>query len=143
MRTLTARHFALTIRFSLLAAALMVTHTGCDATVRTATREAKPLAYVGQVQLGKPSKEDGRVVVPLKYLGGEWGQNSAIVPIDVKSTVKEMEIEMTIITSVATDTNTNEGYRLTLPEDVKGNYTVYYRDPGGARHEIGKLEVNE
>ena len=143
MRTHTPLRFTLTGHFSLLAAALVVTHAGCDATLRTATREAKPLAYVGQVQLGEPTNEDGHVLVPLKYLGGEWGQNSAIVPTDVKSTVKGMEIEMTVITSVATGTDANQGYRLALPEDSKGDYTVYYRDPDGTRHEIGALKITE
>ena len=91
--------------FAILSAVLLVTHVGCDATVRLATREAKPLAYIGQVQLGKPTNEDRHVVVPLKYIGGEWGKNSAIVPVDVRARVKDKEIDITVLTSVATNSN--------------------------------------
>lgn len=127
----------------LLAASLAVASAGCDAAVRTATREAKPLGYIGQVQLGTPTKEDGRVVVPLKYVGGAWGQNSAIVPMDVQSAVKDTEIEITVVTSVATEGNATKGDRLVLPENCTGSYTVYYRDPDGTRHKIGELSVPE
>ncbi len=127
----------------ILAVSLAVACSGCDAAVRTATREAKPLGYIGQVQLGTPTKEDGRVVVPLKYVGGEWGQNSAIVPLDVQSAVKDTEIEITVVTSVATDGNATKGDRLVLPENSIGNYTVYYRDPDGTRHKIGEISVAE
>ncbi len=127
----------------LLAASLAVASAGCDAAVRTATREAKPLGYIGQVQLGTPTKEDDRVVVPLKYVGGAWGQNSAIVPMNVKSAVQGTEIEITVVTSVATDGNATKGDRLVLPENCKGSYTVYYRDPDGTRHKIGELSVPE
>jgi hypothetical protein len=129
--------------FVLLAPAILITLMGCDATVRTVTREAKPLAYVGQVQFGEPTKEGGQVVVPVKYVGGEWMQNSAIVPIDVESTVKDAEIEMTVITSVATENDANQGYRLILPKESSGKYTVYYRDPDGARHQIGEVQLEE
>ncbi len=108
-----------------------------------ATREAKPLAYVGQVQLGQPANEDGRFVVPLTYLGGEWRQNSAMVPIDVECTVIGIEIDITVITAVADDTDVDDGHRLALPADSKGKYTVFYRDPDGTRYEIGELEINE
>ena len=127
--------------FAILAAVLLVTHVGCDATVRTATRESRPLAYIGQVQLGKPTNEDRHVVVPLKYVGGEWGKNSAIVPVDVKSRVKDMEIDITVVTSVATNSDNRDGDRLLLPMDTKGKYELFYRDPDGTRHPIGELEI--
>jgi hypothetical protein len=134
---------ALTWPFLLLLPAIFVTLMGCDATVRTVTREAKPLAYVGQVQLGEPTKETGQIVVPLEYVGGDWMQNSAIVPIGVESTVKDAEIEITVVTSVATDDDVNRGYKLVLPEGSKGKYAIFYRDPDGARHKIGEVRIEE
>ncbi len=116
---------------------------GCNTTARTLNREAKPLAYVGQVQLGEPKNEAGRVVVPLTYTGGDWRQNSAIVPIDVDATVSDSEIDITVITSLANNDDANGGYRLILPEDSIGEYTVYYRDPDGARHHIGEVRLEE
>ena len=105
---------------------------GCNAAVDAlVTREAKPLAYVGQVQFGEPTNEVGQIVVPLTYVGGDWSQNSAIVPIDVDATVSDSEIEITVVTSVATDDHPKKGYKLILPEDSKGEYAVYYRDPDG------------
>jgi hypothetical protein len=127
----------------ILAASLTVAYTGCDAAVRTATRETKPLAYLGQIQLRTPTNEDGRVAVQLTYVGGEWGQNSAIVPVDVKSAVQDTEIEITVVTSVATDGNAKKGDRFVLPENSKGSCTVYYRDPDGTRDKIGELSVPE
>jgi hypothetical protein len=133
-----ARHSAI------LASVLLFTLVGCDATVRTATREAKPLAYVGQVQLGKPTtNEGGRVVVPLKYIGGEWLKNSAVVPVDVKAAVKDTEIDITVVTSVATNSNGKDGYDLALPKHSTGKYHVFYRDPDGTRHDIGELEITD
>ena len=55
------------------------------------------------------TNEDGRVVVPLKYVGGDWGQNSAIVPVDVQSAVQDTEIEITVVTSVADWDERDEG----------------------------------
>ncbi len=143
MRTHTPRQLVLAIHLSLLAPALFVVITGCDSAVRKASREAKPLAYVGQIQFGQSVKENGLVVVPLKYHGGEWGQNSAIVPIGVEFTVKDMEIDITVVTSVATDATAKDGYRLVLPTDAKGKHKVHYLDPDGTRHEIGVLEIND
>ncbi|MCP4192589.1 MAG: hypothetical protein GY768_18395 [Planctomycetaceae bacterium] len=128
---------------SWLTAVAIVVLAGCDATVRTITREAKPLAYVGQIKLGDPASQDGQILVPLEYIGGDWKKNSAIVPIDVKTTVADNQIEMTVITSVHTDTNPENGRRLVLPEASQGQYTVYYRDPDGKRHEIGDLKIVE
>jgi hypothetical protein len=124
-------------------ATTFVAFMGCNATVRTLNREAKPLAYVGQVQLGEPANEAGRVVVPLTYVGGDWRQNSAIVPIDVDATVSDSEIELTVITSLANNDDADGGYRLILPEASKGEYTVFYRDPDGARHHIGEVRIKE
>jgi hypothetical protein len=142
MRRHTLRHFEMS-HCLILAASLTVAYTGCDAAVRTATRETKPLAYVGQIQLRTPTNEDGRVAVQLTYVGGEWGQNSAIVPVDVKSAVQDTEIEITVVTSVATDGNAKKGDRFVLPENSKGSCTVYYRDPDGTRDKIGELSVPE
>jgi hypothetical protein len=61
----------------------------------------------------------------------------------VESTVKGAEIELTVITSVATDEDANKGYQLILPEDSRGEYAVYYRDPDGARHQIGEVRIEE
>ena len=143
MRALQCRHSAINWPLLLLGPAILITLMGCDATVRRATREAKPLAYVGQVQLGEPTKEGDHVVVPMKYVGGEWMQNSAIVPIDVESTVKDAEIEMTVITSVATENDTDQGYHLIPPKESSGGYAVYYRDPDGVRHQIGEVQIEE
>ena len=141
MRTLSCRLTALTWPFLLFG---FIALTGCSATVRTVTREAKPLAYVGQVQFGEPTHEAGRVVVPLTYVGGDWSQNSAIAPIGVDTTVlSNSEIEITVVTSVATGNDADQGYQLILPEDSKGEYAVYYRDPDGARHQIGKVRIEE
>ena len=120
-----------------------VAFMGCDATVRSVTREAKPLAYVGQVQFGEPTNEASQVVVPLTYVGGDWRQNSAIVPIDVHATVSNSEIEITVVTSFATDDDAKKGYKLIMPEYSKGEYAVYYRDPDGARHLIGEVIIEE
>ncbi|MDG2223744.1 MAG: hypothetical protein P8L85_20365 [Rubripirellula sp.] len=43
---------------------------GCNSAVRSITREAKPLTYVGQIQFGEPTNEAGQVVIPLNYEGG-------------------------------------------------------------------------
>ena len=143
MRTVPCRFSALTWPFLFVMSTTFVALMGCHATVRSVTRESKPLAYVGQVHFGEPTKEAGQVVVPLTYVGGDWRQNSAIVPIDVDATVSDSEIEITVVTSVATDDDAKKGYKLILPEDSKGEYAVYYRDPDGARHQIGKVRIEE
>ena len=143
MRTLPCRLSALTWPFLLVTAITFVAFMGCKAAVRTVNREAKPLAYVGQVQFGKPTNEAGQVVVPMTYVGGDWRQNSAIVPIDVDATVSDSEIEITVVTSVATDDDAKKGHKLILPADSKGEYAVYYRDPDGARHQIGVVRIEE
>ncbi|MDF1844774.1 MAG: hypothetical protein P1U77_25460 [Rubripirellula sp.] len=121
----------------------VLTSIGCNSAVRSITREPQPLAYVGQVQLGEPTNEDGTVVVPLNYVDGQWLQNSAIVPIDVETTINDSEIEMTVVTSVATEGGTEKGRRLILPEDTTGEFEVYYRDPNGVRHQIGVVLIKK
>jgi hypothetical protein len=110
--------------------------------VRKVTREPRAFSYVGQVEFGEPVKGNGQVIIPLSYTGGEWARNSAIVPVQVDTTLKDTEIEMTVTTSVATNAATH-GHQLVLPEHVAGEYTVYYRDPDGTRHEIGSIEIPE
>jgi hypothetical protein len=127
----------------LVAAGFWTASGGCGATVRKLTREAKPLTYIGQVQFGEPKRERGHVVVPLKYRGGAWLRNSAIVPVDVKERVKGREIEMTVLTSVHTDIPASVGRRLNLPKESEGRYRVFYRDPDGTRHEIGVIQIGE
>ena len=122
---------------------LTAAFVGCNAAARTVTRQARPLAYVGQVQLGMPKNKSGRIVVPLKYVGGNWTQNSALVPVDVDSTVKNKEIEITIFTAVATGNAGDTGRELVLPEGSEGQYAVYYRDPDGSRHRIGEVQIQE
>jgi hypothetical protein len=59
--------------------------------------------------------------------------------IDVDATVSDSEIEITVVTSVAT----KKGYKLILPEDSRGEYAVYYQDPDGVRHQIGEVRIEE
>lgn len=121
----------------------ILTSMGCNSAVRSITRQPQPLAYVGQVQLGEPTKEAGQVVVPLNYVDGRWLQNSAIVPIDVETTINNSEIEMTVVTSVTTERGTERGRQLILPEETAGEFEVYYRDPDGVRHQIGVVLIEE
>jgi hypothetical protein len=114
--------------------------TGCGTAIRVATKEAKPFSYVGNVTFGEAEVGSLHVVVPVKYSGGDWSKNSGIVPYRIDSTLKDKEIEITVHTSVPTGNHEN-GYRVILPATVRGEYTVYYRDPDGSRHEIGPLEI--
>ena len=132
---------SLTGRVSALA--ILIWFAGCDTAVRIATREHKPMAYVGTVELGEPVTDAGQTVVPLKYTGGQLPQDSAIVPIEVDATVTDGEIEITVVTSVSTDIDARKGYELILPEMSKGMYVIYYRDPDGKRFEIGEIEITE
>jgi hypothetical protein len=59
--------------------------------------------------------------------------------IDVDATVSDSEIEITVVTSVAT----KKGYKLILPGDSRGEYAVYYQDPDGVRHQIGEVRIEE
>ena len=63
--------------------------------------------------------------------------------IDVDATVSDSEIEITVVTSVATDVATKKGYKLILPGDSRGEYAVYYQDPDGVRHQIGEVRIEE
>jgi len=114
---------------------------GCGTMVEFATREAQPLSYVGQVQFGQVALEEGRMTVPLTYVGGHWLKNSAIVPVDVQCRVADNEIEMTVLTAVHGGTRSGSGRRLEFPTTTKGKFKVYYRDPDGTRHPIGELTL--
>ena len=122
--------------------AIALAHCGCAPLARLATEEPKPLSYVGRIEFGEPAEEDGRVVVPLAYSGGEWHRNSAIVPSSVDGAVIGGTIELTLLASVPAG-SCEAGYRLDLPGGTQGTYEIYYRDPDGTRHEIGKLEIAE
>ncbi|MDB4810240.1 hypothetical protein OAH34_03490 [bacterium] len=143
MQTLPCRPTASNWSCSIIVSITFVAVMGCDATMRSVTREARPLAYVGQVEFGEPTNEAGQVVVPLKYVGGAWIMSPAIVPINVDATVINSEIEITIETSVATDDQLKMGHKLILPKGSNGEYVVYYRDPDGTRHQIGNLRIEE
>lgn len=120
--------------------AVAIVLPGCNAFVRFVTKDAQPLRYVGAVSLGEVTVEDGQIVVPLAYHGGEWRRNSAIVPHSVDAKVTGEAIELTVQTTVSTGPR-KHSHHLLLPAGTAGKYTIYYRDPDGTRHEIGILDL--
>ena len=118
---------------------------GCQWAVQTATREPVSLAYVGDVEFGQPISEESRVVVPLRYEGGEWAKNSAIGPVGLTCEVNDREVQMTVITALGPGAaeDVRPGQQLVLPAGSKGEYTVVYRDPDGTRHNLGVINVGE
>lgn len=115
---------------------------GCGPVVHVATQEPRPLTDVGQIQFETPFRGDRGIVVPLTYVGGAWHVNSAHVPVEVKSTIEDSEIRLTIVTAVHTKrARKNQGRELVLPLDAGGEYKVFYLDPDGTRHEIADAEI--
>jgi hypothetical protein len=123
-------------------AIVVLTFPGCHSAIRDGSQEAKPLAYVGQLQFGIPVKRGGQLVVPIAYRDGQWAANSAVVPVSVVSKLEGNEIEITVITSVGSR-RVDEGYQFAIPDTAKGRYMVYYRDPRGTRHGLGSIEIAE
>ena len=112
---------------------------GCGAVVESATRQPRPLSYVGRVVLGAPQLDADRVTVPITFEGGEWFRNSALVPSGVETTVADRSIFITV--SSALPRGNARLSQLTLPHLGAGSYSVIYRDPDGSLHEIGSIEI--
>lgn len=129
---------------SACAALVAASVTGCQSAAHVATRKPQPLSYVGTIRLGPPVVSESEITVALEYEGGEWLANSAIVPVMVKSTVKDKEIDITVITAVAggaAGANPGPGYRLVLPADLTGDYKVFYVDPDECRHFLDVVRI--
>lgn len=142
MSVVLRRQLSLFVPLVLLAAMSLSPWVGCGAVVHTATKEPRSLSYVGKVQFGVPVQEQKHVVVPLKYVGGQWGLNSAHVPAKVESVIMGRRIALTVVTSVPVQgADPLRGYRLILPGDCRGKYTVFYLDPDGTEHPLGEIEI--
>ena len=113
---------------------------GCATAVQYATREHQPLRYVGDVHFGKPVIAKRAVVIPVSFTGGDWYKNSAIVPYKIDGKVKGAEIELHVVTSVATKDG-GAAQQMALSGRPTGTYTIFYLDPDGARHNLGELTI--
>jgi hypothetical protein len=112
---------------------------GCSGIVRSATAKHQPLSYIGEVSFGTPAVEGRTVTIPVSFSGGEWAQNSAIVLYRIRSRLSGQEIEMTVTTSVASGNVSRP--QLVLPKVYPGEYSVFYRDPNGTRHQLSGIIV--
>jgi hypothetical protein len=121
--------------FCLIGVVLQI--AGCCVIVPMATAERQPLSYVGEVSIGTPTISDKGVVIPLTFTGGEWERNSGISLYRIKSVVSGQEIDISITTSVVGDRTP----QLLLHRIGTGNFTVFYRDPDGARRRIGEVAI--
>jgi hypothetical protein len=119
-----------------IAAFLLV---GCGAAVQLATREPRPMSYVGRVILGSPRLDSDRITVPIKFEGGEWSRNSALVPCGIETAVADRSIFITVATALSAGDAWPS--QITVPHLAAGSYSVIYRDPDGSLHEVGSIEV--
>ncbi len=125
-------------RFQIMLIAILALG-GCASIAQRASVERRPLTFVGQVSFGSPQVRASRVVVPLTFTGGEWGEHSAIAAYRVESRVSGRTIEMTVLTSLVGDEPAPQELR--LGSVAAGQYAVVYRDPDGTKHSLGQIEI--
>ena len=111
---------------------------GCDPVIRGVTEEARPLVYVGSVTFGEAVNSEDRFHVPITMGPGPWQRNSGQFPTRVTTRIQDRQIDMTIHFSSSTE-HVELGLRLELPQELTGEYEVFYLDPNGTRHCVGKL----
>ena len=105
---------------------------------------------VGGVALGAPVAHRGRWSLPLlcdvsglkKFTVKPTLLNSGLVLADTKAQVVNRDILVTIETGVVKlISKGTECGEAKLGRIKVGHYTVYYRDPDGARHLVGEVDV--
>ena len=112
-----------------------------DLAVRTLTSEDQPLAYVGSISLGDATQASTGFEIPASFQGGRWMENSAIVPYYITTQVDGRHIDITVTTSVASNSGEYSRPIITIPRGAVGNYEIYYSDPNGLRTKIGNVEI--
>lgn len=118
---------------------LLVALAGCDAMVRSATRNPMPLSHFREVRFGEPTTEDGHVVVPVDCPTRIVHSGNVTHAID--AAVDGGTIVVTVWTCLVTDGRPEDSERLVLPPDTRGTFAVVYRDPDGTGHPIGTLAI--
>lgn len=123
--------------------AIAAAGSGCESTLRFATREACPLSHVGSIAFGQPVRESGAVIVPLTYQGGGWQRDSAISPYRTRTHLEGKTITFTVLRALAPTSGPLDprGRQLKLPSLPAGTYEVEYLDPDGTRHRLGQLAL--
>ena len=136
------RQFLFDIGF-LLTPLVLISLISCGPVIRGVTEEARPLFYVGSVQFGDPLLVGEHLHISVTMGEGPWRFNSGHVPSRITTQVENQQIDMTIHFSLTSGSakDSEQGRRLKLSKDLKGEYEVFYRDPDGARHSVGRLNL--
>lgn len=129
----------MTLRLLIISSILSL--AGCVNPIASATRTPKPLSYVGTVMFGQPIADGRHLLIPLRYSDGDWVINSVQFPYAVDAQVDTGTSEFTVIFAVAGSERKTAGYELRLPNNLKGQYRMVYRDPDGARHPLQEIDL--
>ena len=123
---------------ALLLCSLLFGSSGCGPAIRMVTEEPRPLLFVGSVSFGEMTRVDDSIHIPITMGEGPWQRNSGQFPTRVITNVRDRKIDMTICFS-SSQGHVEHGRRLVLSEDLTGDYEIFYLDPNGTRHPLGKL----
>ena len=117
------------------------TLTGCSRLIRWFSSDQVPLSYVGTVSFGTPTNEQRGIIVPLSFAGGDWGKNSGLCFYRAKAHISHTNIDMTVTIALCPESGAAPSKQVVLAGVSPGSYAVFYRDPNGTRHEIGRIKI--
>jgi len=96
------------------------------------TTEEVTHSFAGDIELLTLEKIDDQSIFNFKLNGGEWGNNSALIFRDVKSSVEGKNIYITVRSCVASGRDKKPNYQFKLGKLTLEWYTLYYKNPDGS-----------
>ncbi len=106
---------------------------------------------VGGISIGDPFREDGMWYLPVlcdvsgtrKVTVGPTRMNSSLAAPDVRIQVKGSAVYVTVVTTMVSHNQSSLCKPASLGNLPAGTYSVFYRDPDGTRHKLGKVSIKQ
>ncbi len=140
-----------TIRECLAAALVLLCPLAAPAGILPERQTWDFMHSVGGISIADPFREDGTWYLPVlcdvsgtrKVTVEPTRLNSALATADVRIQVKGMAVYVTVVTTMASHNQSSLCKPAALGNVPVGTYSVFYRDPDGTRHKLGKISIKQ
>lgn len=106
------------------------------------TSEEVSIEYAGEIAFGEVKTENTVTTIPISFSGGKWIYNSGVAFKKVKSKVANDQINITVVTCVASGgSGPHPRKEITLKDISQGLYQINYVNPDGSVVPLGKIEI--
>ncbi len=141
----------MTIREYLAAALLLLCPLAAFAGILPERQSWDFMQSVGGISVGDPFREDGTWFLPVscdvsgtrKVTVEPTRLNSALAAADVRIQVKGTAVYVTVVTTMVSHNRSSLCKPAALGNLPVGTYSVFYRDPDGTRHKLGRISIKQ